>query len=157
MTTLYLFEATTLSFQDKAESGKWRISQVGAIMRAMPTDQEQTGMTTPLPLLSGGADTDNAADSTPESAAAGLTVKTGPDLARVQVSCQHQSGLIYAVPGDRSWVCSDELRPAHALSGFFRELIALDDPRVAGLMQQWGIYYRSLPLEVSENAAAADG
>ena len=115
-------------------------------------------MTTPLPLLSGGADT--AADSAPEPAAAGITVKTGPDLARVQVSCQHQSGLIYAVPGDRSWVCSDELRPAHALAGFFRELTALDDPRVAGLMQQWGLYYRSLPLDAdaAENVAdAADG
>lgn len=115
-------------------------------------------MTTPLPLLSGGADTD--ADSVPEPVALGIIVKTGPELARVQVSCQHQSGLIYAVPGDRSWVCSDEMRPAHALAGFFRELIALDDPRVAGLMQQWGIYYRSLPLDgdaAGSADAAADG
>ncbi len=77
----------------------------------------------------------------------GVTVKAGEDMARVQVSCPHQSGLIYAVPGDRSWVCSDELRPAHAMAGFFRELVALKDPRVENLMHEWGLYYRSLPLE----------
>lgn len=77
----------------------------------------------------------------------GVTIKTGADMARVQVTCPHQSGLIYVVPGERSWVCTDELRPAHALAGFFRELIALKDPRVDSLLQQWGLYYRSLPLE----------
>ena len=81
----------------------------------------------------------------------GLTVKVSEELARVQVTCQHQSGLLYAVPGDRSWVCSDELRPAHAMAGFFRELLALQDPRVESLMQQWGLYYRSLPLEGEES------
>ena len=116
-------------------------------------------MTTPLPLLSGGADIDtDTAAAVPVSepaAPGGIVVKTGPDLARVQVSCPHQSGLIYVVPGDRSWVCSDELRPAHALAGFFRELLALDDPRIADLMQQWGLYYRSLPLDTAEIADSA--
>ena len=101
-------------------------------------------MTTPVELSSGGAEL--------EPQPRGLTVKVGEDMARVQVTCQHQSGLIYAVPGDLSWVCSDELRPAHAMAGFFRELVALRDPRVENLMQQWGLYYRSLPLE-----ADADG
>ena len=77
----------------------------------------------------------------------GITVKIGQDMGRVQVTCPHQSGLIYAVPGDRSWVCTDDLRPAHAMAGFFRELIALKDPRVEDLMHQWGLYYRSLPLD----------
>lgn len=77
----------------------------------------------------------------------GVTIKTGEEMARVRVTCPHQSGLIYAVPGERSWVCTDELRPAHAMAGFFRELIALKDPRVESLLQQWGLYYRSLPLE----------
>ena len=86
----------------------------------------------------------------------GITVKTGVDMARVQVTCPHQSGLIYAVPGDRSWVCTDELRPAHAMAGFFRELIALKDPRVESLMQQWGLYYRSLPLD-AETEDSGDG
>lgn len=95
-------------------------------------------MTTPISLSS------DIFDSPPYPQ--GITVKTGEDMARVQVTCPHQSGLIYAVPGDRSWVCSDELRPAHAIAGFLRELIALKDPRVESLLQQWGLYYRSLPL-----------
>ena len=99
-------------------------------------------MTTPIQLSSN----EGAARSQPQ----GVTVKTGEDMGRVQVTCPHQSGLIYAVPGERSWVCSDELRPAHAMAGFFRELIALKDPRVEGLMQQWGIYYRSLPLDADD-------
>ena len=85
----------------------------------------------------------------------GLTVKISTDMGRVQATCPHQSGLIYAVPGDRSWVCADELRPAHAMAGFFRELIALKDPRVESLMQQWGLYYRSLPLDADPNAGEA--
>ena len=103
-------------------------------------------MTTPLSLSS------NPTDSPPRTQ--GITVKTGADLARVQVTCPHQSGLIYAVPGERSWVCSDELRPAHAIAGFFRELIALKDPRVESLLQQWGLYYRSLPLDAAAEADA---
>jgi hypothetical protein len=77
----------------------------------------------------------------------GLTMKTGADMTRIQMTCAHQSGLIYVVPAQRSWVCASEYVPAHALAGFFRELAALKDPRVEGLMQQWGIYYRQLPLE----------
>ena len=96
-------------------------------------------MTTPIQLSS------NAAGM--RSQPQGVTVKTGKDMARVQVTCPHQSGLIYVVPGERSWVCSDELRPAHALAGFFREVVALKDPRVESLLHQWGLYYRSLPLE----------
>ncbi len=86
----------------------------------------------------------------------GLTVKTSEDMARIQVTCPHQSGLIYAVPGDLSWVCTDELRHAHAMAGFLRELIALKDPRVETLMQQWGLYYRSLPLDVAAAEGAAE-
>lgn len=93
----------------------------------------------------------------------GLIIKPGDDMTRIQVTCPHQSGLLYLVPAERSWVCSREQIPAHALAGFFRELLALRESRVAELMQQWGIYYRSLPLE-GETAepepvdeAAADG
>lgn len=102
-------------------------------------------MTTPIQLSSN--------PSEPSEQPQGVTIKTGEDMARVQVTCSHQSGLIYAVPGDLSWVCTDELRPAHAMAGFFRELIALKDPRVESLMQQWGLYYRSLPLESEAEAS----
>ena len=105
-------------------------------------------MTTPVQITPG--------DREDRAQPQGLTVKISTDMGRVQVTCPHQSGLIYAVPGDRSWVCTDDLRPAHAMAGFFRELIALKDPRVETLMQQWGLYYRSLPLE-SEEAEGEDG
>ena len=100
-------------------------------------------MTTPIQLSS------NVAE--PGSQLQCIRVKTGKDMARVQVTCPHQSGLIYVVPSERSWVCTDELRPAHALAGFFRELIMLKDPRVEDLMYQWGLYYRILPLESDDD------
>ena len=84
----------------------------------------------------------------------GITVKTSEGMTRVQVTCSHQSGLIYVVPASRSWVCSEELIPAHALAGFFRELVALKHGPVAELMQDWGIYYRQLPI--AEEEAPAD-
>jgi hypothetical protein len=77
----------------------------------------------------------------------GLTIKAGDNATRIQVTCPHQSGLLYLVPAERSWVCSREEMPSHALAGFFRELVALGDSRVQELMQLWGIYYRQLPLE----------
>lgn len=79
--------------------------------------------------------------------AGGLAINPGVDMTRIQATCPHQSGLLYVVPAERSWVCAPEQMPAHALAGFFRELLTLDDQRVAALMQQWGIYYRSLPLD----------
>lgn len=77
----------------------------------------------------------------------GLTIKPGEGMTRIQATCVHQSGLIYVVPAEGSWVCSPEYIPAHALAGFFRELVASPDPRIQELMQRWGIYYRQLPLE----------
>ncbi len=82
----------------------------------------------------------------------GITVKSGDGMTRVEVTCGHQSGLIYVVPAPRSCVCSEELIPAHALAGFFRELVALKLGPVAELMQDWGIYYRQLPLALEENS-----
>ena len=80
----------------------------------------------------------------------GLTVKHGEEMTRVQISCMHQSGLLYMVPAERSWVCSQEYMPAHALAGFLRELMDLKDPRVKELMQRWGVYFRQLPLDEEE-------
>jgi hypothetical protein len=82
----------------------------------------------------------------------GLSIKSGADLTRIQITCPHQSGLLYVVPAERSWVCSSNLTSSHALAGFFRELAALGDSRVQALMQSWGIYYRQLPLAGAEAA-----
>jgi len=71
-------------------------------------------------------------------------------MTRIKAVCEHQRGLIYVVPAERSWVCDKEYLPAHALAGFFRELTALDNTEVYGLMQQWGIYFRQLPNDQEE-------
>lgn len=74
---------------------------------------------------------------------------------RLEMQCEHQNGLLYVVPGDSSWVCSEELRHAHALAGFFRELMELDDDRVHQLMQRWGLYYRPRAID-TESASAGE-
>ena len=76
---------------------------------------------------------------------AGLEVRPSEDMTRIQAVCEHQRGLIYVVPAERSWVCTTDSMPAHALAGFFRELVALKSPEVEDLMRQWGLYYRQLP------------
>ena len=80
----------------------------------------------------------------------GLDIISGNDMTRIKAVCEHQRGLLYVVPAERSWVCGKEYLPAHALAGFFRELTALDNAEVQGLMQQWGIYFRQLPNDQEE-------
>ena len=77
----------------------------------------------------------------------GMTITPAQDMTRIQVTCEHQSGLIYVVPAERSWVCDPDKIPAHALAGFFRELVALNDPNVREIMARWGIFYRQLPVD----------
>ena len=86
----------------------------------------------------------------------GMTISPSVDMTRIEVTCPHQSGMLYVVPAERSWVCTPEQVPAHALAGFFRELVNLKDARVASLMQDWGIYYRQLPLESEGAESDAD-
>jgi hypothetical protein len=71
--------------------------------------------------------------------------------------CPHQNGLLYMVPAERSWVCSDEHRHAHVLAGFFKELSGLDDPRVRAAMNRWGLYYRERPLDEEPGGGTGDG
>ena len=85
----------------------------------------------------------------------GMTITASDDMTRIQVKCEHQSGLIYVVPAERSWVCAPESMPGHALAGFFRELAALNDRSVQDLMGQWGIYYRELPIDAPANQESA--
>ena len=76
----------------------------------------------------------------------GLIVKNDSGGKRIEVQCEHQNGLLYVVPSEASWVCSEELLHAHALAGFFRQLVELNDDSVKELMQRWGIYYRERAL-----------
>ena len=85
----------------------------------------------------------------------GLEIIPGNDMTRIRAVCEHQRGLIYVVPAERSWVCDKEHLPAHAFAGFFRELTTLQNKEVEGLMQQWGIYFRQLPEEQESTVAEA--
>ena len=80
----------------------------------------------------------------------GLDVIQGSDMTRIKAVCEHQRGLLYVVPAERSWVCDKGNLSAHALAGFFKELSSLGNKEVDGLMQQWGIYFRQLPMEQEE-------
>lgn len=79
-----------------------------------------------------------------------LFAKVGKDLSRLEIGCEHQRGILYAVPSELSWVCSDSKRHNHSLAGFLKELIHIDNPQVKEAMQKWGLYYRELPLEQSD-------
>ena len=80
----------------------------------------------------------------------GVTIKEGAGDTRVDIRCNHQSGMLYVVPAEASWVCQPENIHAHALAGFLRELVDLEDARVRELMQRWGLYYRARPIESEE-------
>ena len=82
--------------------------------------------------------------------ATGMDIKGASGSKRVEVGCEHQRGMLYVVRAERSWVCSDDLLPAHALAGFFKQIAASDEPAVKEAMRQWGLYFRELPLENSE-------
>ena len=80
----------------------------------------------------------------------GLKVKQDTGGKRLEIQCAHQNGLLYVVPSEASWVCSEELLHVHAMAGFFRQLAELNDQRVHELMQRWGLYFRPRPLETEE-------
>ena len=81
----------------------------------------------------------------------GITVKHDTGGKRIEMQCEHQNGLVYVVPAEASWVCSEELLHAHALAGFFRQLSELQSPEIADAMRRWGIYYRERPLAAPES------
>ena len=80
----------------------------------------------------------------------GFTLKAGQGSASMGMECPHQNGLLYMVPGDRSWVCEDEVRPAHVLAGFFKEISDLNDARIREAMNRWGLYYRQRDLKTQD-------
>ena len=87
----------------------------------------------------------------------GLIVKHDSGGKRLEFQCAHQNGLLYVVPSEASWVCSDELLHAHALAGFFKQLSALNDVRVKEIMQRWGLYFRERPLATQDEPSQTEG
>ena len=80
----------------------------------------------------------------------GLSVKGESGSKRVELQCEHHNGLLYVVASEASWVCSDELLHVHALAGFLKQLVQLDDPQVNEAMQRWGLYFRERPLSTRD-------
>ncbi len=80
----------------------------------------------------------------------GLSVKGESGSKRVELQCEHHNGLLYVVPSEASWVCSDELLHVHALAGFLKQLVQLDDPQVNEAMHRWGLYFRERPLSTRD-------
>ena len=77
----------------------------------------------------------------------GITIKHDQGGKRLEVRCAHEGGLLYVVPGEASWVCAEEYLHAHALAGFFKELVGLQSQQVKELMQRWGLYFREQAVE----------
>ena len=77
----------------------------------------------------------------------GITVKQGTGGTRVEIRSRNQAGVLYAVPAEGSWVASPDQLHAHALAGFFGDLVKRDDPALRALMNKWGLSFRELPLE----------
>ena len=82
----------------------------------------------------------------------GLKIKSDTELTKIEVQCVHQNGLIYVVPSESSWVCTEDLRHVHALSGFFKQLMDFEDPKIQEAMLKWEIYFRPRPLAEDEQA-----
>ena len=80
----------------------------------------------------------------------GFALKGETGSRRVELECEHQSGVLYVVPSESSWVCTEEMLHVHSLAGFLRELTELDDPEVGAAMQRWGLYYRPRALAEKE-------
>ena len=77
----------------------------------------------------------------------GITVKQDTGGTRVEIRSRNQAGVLYVVPAEGSWVASPDQLHAHALAGFFGELVTRDDPALRALMNKWGLSFRELPLE----------
>ena len=73
----------------------------------------------------------------------GLKIRGESNGKRIEMSCDHHSGILYAVPSASSWVCSQDMLHIHALVGFFNDIQALDSIDIRNMMQKWGLYYRS--------------
>ena len=70
----------------------------------------------------------------------GISIKNASEGKRINLSCDHNSGVIYVVPSEASWVCNKENIGAHAISGFFRDISNLDDSKIEQIMKKWGLY-----------------
>ncbi len=76
----------------------------------------------------------------------GITIKNASEGNRITLTCEHNGGIIYIVPSESSWVCSEENIGAHAITGFFEDLTSIESTQVTALMHKCGLYYRTLDV-----------
>jgi len=78
----------------------------------------------------------------------GTRITAKEDVTRFDFSCAHQSGVLYIIPAESSWVCQGKDIQAHALAGFFKQVSRLEDPKIQAAMQRWGLYYRPRKVDM---------
>ena len=76
----------------------------------------------------------------------GIKLNCTSNSARLELECPHQNALIYSIPSEGSWVCTEELRASHALAGFLGDIVNLQDSRISQLLNHWGLFYRARPI-----------
>ena len=86
----------------------------------------------------------------------GLNIRRNDGSKRIHLNCDHHNGVLYIVPAEASWVCSEDLLDAHSIAGFFSDIVNLDDEIIQQMMQKWGIYYRTVNKENSEQKELED-
>ena len=86
----------------------------------------------------------------------GIDIKFGVGDTKLDIKCEHQNGVLYVVPSEANWVCSESLLHAHSIAGFFSDITNLDDESLQKIMQKWGIYYRTVTGENSGQGDSED-
>ena len=86
----------------------------------------------------------------------GLNIRGSDGSKRIDIKCEHQNGVLYVVPSEANWVCTESLLHAHSIAGFFSDITNLDDEALQKIMQKWGIYYRTVTSENSEREDSED-
>ena len=81
-----------------------------------------------------------------------LKINRSESQVRIELKCDHKSGILYIVPSDSSWVCKDQNLGSHSISGFFSDIIENGDKKTIDLMQKWGVYYRNNPFMDSDES-----
>ena len=76
-----------------------------------------------------------------------FSIKHGDQSKRFQLKCDHRGGTLYIIPSEASWVCDESSFHAHALEGFFNDLLKITDPKIEDLFNKWGLFYRSEKFE----------
>tara|TARA_Y100001960_G_C14561457_1_gene771015 strand:+ start:694 stop:948 length:255 start_codon:yes stop_codon:yes gene_type:complete len=79
-----------------------------------------------------------------------FSIEHGDQSKKFKLKCDHRGGILYIIPSEASWVCDDTSFHAHAIEGFFSDLLKISDPQIENLFNKWGMFYRSQKFESKE-------